>query len=488
MKHVLFTLVVAAAAIPGCKGKKSKTPEPKSRVEKKLVEEEVTRRKTSKLIEFANADLKKGRYISAAKRAEEALAENPQNADAHAILGAARWRAGDYQASTEAYEKAVELDEKNFGAVLGLASNLQAAGNHARALEILDKLVAEDKAQIDPRLYRLWSYYPTVQADKAVSELDELFNRMPADDPQLPLVQAYAAFVRPLAGKGDLCVVEGESGSMDSGVNHDVGMKYGSGIVGGEFSRVVFFENVEEAVVDKELVATLGLKSLGKITPLGLEEETDIVIVPEIKFGDLALKNVPAVVQPLDPYTEALGEKPGLILGRQAMQAFGSITFDFPARSLNVTKAAPEKAPDGTVEVPLLMLSMKVRNAPAIPVTIDGSDHEFFVYFGGIYASSVAFTKKEYLKSGHLPREVAEPEDKENGFKMVYVNDVAIGEAKLGGTGGLVLVNTPADTNLDILLQGTGFELGGYINTRVMAAWAVTYAIGTGKLYLKLPS
>ncbi len=105
----LACLALAVALVPACKkGKKGKTNEPKDRVEQRFVEEAVSKAKSSKLIEFANADLQKGRYVSATRRAEEALAENPENADAHTVLGAARWRAGDFAGSTSAYEKALE--------------------------------------------------------------------------------------------------------------------------------------------------------------------------------------------------------------------------------------------------------------------------------------------------------------------------------------------------------------------------------------------
>ena len=130
----LVALALTVALVPACKGKKTKNPnEPQDRVEEKFVEEAVSKAKSSKLIEFANADLQKGRYVSATKRAEEALAENPENADAHAVLGAARWRAGDFAGSTAAYEKALEHDPKNFGASLGLALNMHAVSNHKRA-------------------------------------------------------------------------------------------------------------------------------------------------------------------------------------------------------------------------------------------------------------------------------------------------------------------------------------------------------------------
>ncbi len=447
----------------------------------------VEQARTSELIKLANADLTNGRYVSAAKRAQEALDGNAENADAYAVLGTAYWRAGDYVGSTEAYEKAVALDPKNFGAVLGLGRNLQAAGQHARAIELQDVLLSDDKDQIDPRLAKLWSYYTLVDADAGVKELDELFKVLPAEDPQLPLVQAYAAFLRPLEGKGPFFVIEGDSGSMDAGINHDIGMKYSSGIIGGEFSRVIFFENVEETIIDAAMVSTLGLKSIGKVTPLGQEAETDIVLVPEVKFGELTIKNIPAIVQPLDPYEPAIGEKPGLILGRQAMQAVGSFTFDFPANSMTITKEAPAAAPDGAAELPFLLVSMHVRNAPVVPVSIDGSEHSFFVYFGGVYGSGLAVTRKHYLKSGHLPRELEEPEDPTNGLKMVYLEQMDLGGNALGGMGGLVLINTTPDQNLGVFLDGTAFEMGGYVNTRLMSTWSITYAVGSGKVFVKTP-
>lgn len=443
--------------------------------------------KVAGLIEIANEDLKNGRYVSAAKRAEEALEENPDNADAYAVLGAALWREGEYLPSTEAFQKAVDLEPTNYGAVLGLARNLQAVGQHAEAAELQDRLIAEDKEQIDPYLAKLWSYYALADAQNGVKVLDEIFQRLPSDDPILPLVQSYQAFLRPLAEKGPLLTVEGKTGTSDAGIDHNVGMKYSSAVIGGEFARAIFFENREESIVDADLAKKLGLKEVGKVKPLGMAEELGIVVVPEIKFGDLSLKNVPALVQSLEPYEQAMGERPGVILGRQAMHAMGSITFDFPARSLTVTKDAPASAPADEIESPFLLLSMHVQNAPAVPLKIDGSDHEFWAYFGNIYKSGVAVTQKHYFKSGHLPREVDPPDDPAAGLKMVYLDEVALAGTKLPGMGGLVLVNNPPDQNLGTLLTNTGFELGGYVNLAVMETWKVTYSLPKGKVYVKVP-
>lgn len=489
----IAALALTLAAAPACDKKSEGTDAPDSGVAAAAPSNDgaagdlVAKARSNELLRLANEDLAKGRYVSAAKRAEEALEKDANNADAYAILGRSSWRAGDFLASTAAYEKSVELDPKNFGGVLGLGRNLQAAGAHERAIELLDVLVVDDKEQIAPRLTKLWSYYTLLDADAGVKELDEIFKYLPAEDPQIKLVQAYAAFLRPLEGKGPFFVIDGETGSMDAGINHDIGLKYTSGIIGGEFSRVVFFESIEETRIDAGLVATLGLKPIGKMTPLGQEAETDIVLVPEVKFGELTMKNVPALVQPLDPYEPALGEKPGLILGRQAMQAMGSVTFDFPGNSMTVTKAAPTAAPEGAVELPFLLISMYVQAAPVVPVSIDGAERSFFVYFGGTYGSGVAVTRKQYLKSGHLPRELDNPEDENNGLKMVYVDELGLGGKALGGMGGLVFINATPDPNLGVYLDRTAFEIGGYVNTRLMANWSVTYAPASGKVYVKTP-
>ncbi|MEM9455292.1 MAG: hypothetical protein AAGF11_14010 [Myxococcota bacterium] len=444
--------------------------------------------RVSQLIELANKDLASGRYLTAAKRADEALAENPDNADAYAVLGAARWRAGDFDGSNDAFRKALEIDEKNFGATLGLARNLQTEGKHVEAAELQDVLLADDPEQLDPQLAKLWSYYAACDADNAVKAVDEIFPRMGKDDAVLPLVQAYAAFIRPFEGKGPLCGVKGAQGSSSLDINLTYGLKYSGGVVGGEFAPVIFLETREEAVIDAKLAKTLKLEELGKYKPPGTEEEVGITLIPSITFGKLELQNVPATIQPLDAYTDVTGgETPGVILGRQAMQSLGAITFDFPGRSLEVAKDAPAGAADGEVELPMLMLSMHLQHVPLVPMSIDGSEHRFYAYLGFTFPSGSALgvTKKHYLKSGHLPRQVDPPDDPDRGLKMVYIDTLSLGGQALPGTSGLVLVNEPADPTLDIFLRNTGFEVGGQISVTLLKTWRVTYALGEGKVYIK---
>ena len=487
----LAALAVLAAA-PACKkNKESDAPGGSGAATKEevaaAVKDAQQKAKVAGLIDLANKDLGNGRYVSAAKRADEALAENPDNADAYAVLGAARWRAGDFEASTAAYRKALEVDPKNYGAALGLARNLQAIGQHTEAIELQDRLLAEEKDQLDPRLAKLWSHYALCDAKAVIAVTDEIFQKMPADDPLLPLVQSYAAFFRAFEGKTDLCTIEGEKGGSNLDVNLQVGVKTAGATMGGDFRQVILLETLEESIIDPSTVKKLKLKQAGKYKPPGATEEVPLVLVPEVKFGKISVKNIPAIVQPLADYEPMLGEIPGIVLGRQAMQGFGTITFDFPNSTLDLAKAPPSGAPEGAAEAPLVLLSMHVRLAPEIPVSIDGSDHTYFAYLGGLYQSGLAVTKKHYLKSGKLPRQIDPPDDPDRGLKMVLVEEIEVGEKKLPGAGGLVLVNEPADPTLAQWLENTGFELGGFVNLGLMKTWKVTYALGQGKVYVSRP-
>lgn len=474
---------VALAAVVGCGKNKagSKAPGAAVDLEAKAAEAKKAARVGS-LVELANQDLQNGRYVSAAKRAEEALAENPQSADAYAVLGAARWRAGDFAGSTEAFEKALEFDATNFGAIVGLGRNLQAAGKLEEAIEVQDRLLAKEKDQVDPMLRKLRSLYALVRPDEAIPLLDNIFKFLPADDPELPVVQAYAAFLRALEGKGKMLERTGEKGTTDAGIDARLGLKHGLAVVGGEPVRAVFLELREEAIVDPGLVKKLGLEKLGEVAMAGTDEKRDLVLLPKVAIGKVELANVPALVQPLGDYEPLLGEIP-IILGRQAMHALGRITFDFRGRSLTVEPSS-DAAPEGASEVPLLMLDMKVALAPAVPISIDGSDHRFFVYFGGVYQGTAAISKKHYLKSGHLPREIDDPEDPEAGLKMVYLDKVRVGDLELAGGGGLVLVNEPPDAMLGQVLGLAGFELGGYLNYAVLNDLRVTYDLPAGKAFV----
>ncbi|MBC8072515.1 MAG: tetratricopeptide repeat protein [Deltaproteobacteria bacterium] len=483
----LSALLVAStlAFVPACGKNKKGTKGPVQSQEDaaaKVAEAKKTA-KSATLVDLANKDLESGRYVSATKRAEEALKTDDKDADAYTVLGAARWRAGDYDGSTEAYRKAVEINPKNFGAVLGLARNLQAGGQHKEAADLQDVLIAEDKEQVDPRLTKFWSYYSLGDADQATAQLDEIFKRLPATDQLLPMVQAFAAFVRPLAGKGPFFQITGATGSSDANINASAGLKYSGATIGGEFAQVVFFEGREECLIDADLAKTLKLPEVAKFKPIDSAEEQSIVIIPEIKFGDLKLEKVPAIARSLEGFA-VIGEKPGVVLGRQALQAFGSIGFDFPKHVLTVTKDAPTAAPEGMVELPFVLLTVHAFHWPAIPIALNGSEYRFFVYLGGLFPAGVSVAKKQFLKSGYLPRTVENPEDATNGLKILYVDKLSVGDRQVAGVGAHVLVNTPPDPGMGDVLTGTGFELGGYLNSALVANWRVTYSLPKGRVYI----
>jgi tetratricopeptide (TPR) repeat protein len=488
-----LAVLTLALALPGCgkkKGEGTENPDEAGGKSAEQVKADIDKAKTqakvSQLVELANKDLANGRYKAAAKLADQALAENPNNADAYTILGASHWRAGDFEASNQAYRKALELDPKNYGATLGLARNLQAEGKHLEAAALQDAVLKEEPEQLDPRLMKLWSYYAVCDADNAVKTMDEIFPRMGKDEQILPLVQAYAAFMRPFEGKGPLCVVEGDSGSTNLELDLTYGLKYSLATIGKEPAPAVFLENREEAVIDDKLAKKLGLKELAKYKPPGAEKELSIVLIPEVKLGKLSLKNIPATIQPLEAYTDATGgETPGVILGRQAIQGIGTITFDFPAHTLEVAKAAPTAAAEGEVALPMLLLSMHILHAPVVPISIDGSDHRFFVYLGYTFGSGLSISRKHYLKSGHLPGQLEPLDDPDAGLKMVYVRSYQLGDKKLEGTSGLVLMKEPPDVTLDQFVRNVSFEIGGHINLNLMATWRITYALGDGKVYIK---
>ncbi|TPV92963.1 MAG: hypothetical protein B7733_23095 [Myxococcales bacterium FL481] len=432
------------------------------------------------LIEVANGDLGRGRFVSARKRAEEALAADPNNADAYAVLGAAQWRAGRFAASTEAYRKAIELDANNFGANQGLGRNLQAAGKHSEAIELQDKLIAtekgEDDRQATPRMIKLWSQYALLQVDDGVKTADEIFTGVGGSEDQLNVVKAYAAFLRPLQGKGPFIEIEGAAGQSDLAVAQ---FKSSSARIGGKSSRVLWMEAFDEARIDAALAADLNLEEVGKVALVG-GEESPIVIVPEISLGEITIKNVPAVVQDFETLYADDNGSAGMVLGRQVLQRFGAVSFDF--RSGQVGLSVDAGTPTGA-ESQLLFIDLYALKVPSIEISIDGREHGFWVWLGSPGFSAATITSKDYLKSDHRPDDIYPPDD-EAGQKMVLLDEVSVGsDVKAKGLGGVVLTASPPDAML-ATIAGSGFELGGYLNYPLVKRWKVTYALGQGKVFI----
>lgn len=512
-------LVLAMSGCAGKKGGGAKSPRGKSKADVAAEEEAAAAAaKVNQLVLLANKDLENGRYVSARKRGEQALEENPNNADAYVVIGAAAWRAGDFTASTEALKKAIELDPKNYGAGVALARNLRASGAASESLAVLEPVIAAESegfngkscealedcedvggwcdtsekvckppVGLDSRIAKLWAHYLLVDVDEGPKVADEVFLSGAADGAAADAIRGYADFLRAFQGKGELLVIEGETGTSDLGLDTYTGLKHAFVTIGGEPSRAMLSELQIESHIDAEVAASLGLEPIAKVKLFNLGEY-DVVLVPEVEFKGLKIKNVPAVVDDLSPLAAGLPEKPGITLGHQVLHRLGSIVADFPAGSLTVTKAAPEAAPAGAGETPLLFLDQWNIHVPATQINIDGSEYDIWAWLGGIHYSSVTTTSKAYLKSDHLPREIENPEDVEGGRKMVYVDTVSFGETTVEGVGGLVYLEEPGEPGLAGVRSFAGFELGGYVNAPLLGKLRVTYMPAQGKIWVEAPS
>ena len=509
--HVLILSTLATTL--ACAGNAPETDAPAGKTQEEVQAEREKVKQAAKvegLIALANQDLERGRYVSALGRADEALADNPNNADAYVVKGAALWRGPSRRRPPT---EAIELDGKNFAAIIGLGRNLQAAGQHARALELLVQLIATEsegftvkpcvdgaceqgvcdggtnmcKAPMEaaPRLVKLWSQYLLLDVPGAIQTADDIQLSVGTDEMTNDLVGRYRAFVNALEGREDLMALEGTVGTSDLAVDAAGAIKHMSAIVGEEYARTVVLELQDECRIDANLVATLGLEAVAQVKPVGGDTETAVVVIPEVKIGDLTVKNVPALVQDLSSFEGSLGEVPGLVIGRQFLQRFGSVDFDFPGGEVafNVEASAPA---EGAQVLPLVMLDLHVLHIPAIPVSIDGSEHAFWAWLGGNYGSMLAMTAKAYLKSSHRPTDIDPPDDEEQGLKMVYVDALKVGDTSVPGGGGLVFTNNPGEPTLAKVTEVTGFELGGYLNVSRLRNWKLSYRLPEGKVAVQV--
>lgn len=511
-------------AVSGCakKGDGTTAPGDKGKTKAELDAEKAKAKETAvvnQLIVQANQSLAAGRYMTAREIAEDALARNPDNADAYVVLGAAAWRAGNFAESTESLRKALELDPKNFGGAVALARNLRAASQYQESLTVLEPVIAAEAdgfqakaceqledcediggwcdtaakqckapVTVDTRAAQLWAYYVTLDAEKGPAVADEVFlSGAGAADLTNDAIRGYADFLRAVAGKGELVVIEGETGTSDLALDVYTGLVHSSARVGGKDKRVLFSPLQIESRIDTELAAELGLKPLGKTNLLNLGE-FDVTLIPEIEFQGMKIKNVPALISDLEIFAAGLPEKPGVILGHQALHKLGSLVADHPGQSLTLTKAPPSAAPAGAVERPLLMLDQWSLHVPATSLSIDGSDYDFWAWLGYANPSAVTLTAKTYLKSGHLPREIENPEDVDYGRKMVYIDEIAFGELKTAGVGGIVHLDQPGEPNLTTVTAFAGFELGGSINVALLEKLRVTWSFSQGKIWLEKPA
>lgn len=508
-------------ALSGCnkKGDASNSPGGMSEEEVEAKKKEAqAAAKVNTLILQANEALSAGRYVTARKIAEDALAENAENANAYVVLGAAAWRAGDFNASTEALRKALELDPSNYGGGIALARNLRAASQYEEALAVLEPVIATESVDfkeksceeledcedvagwcdttakvckppvlVDTRVGQLWTYYMTLDTAAGPAVAEEVFlSGAQAADMTIEAIRGYADFLRAFADKGELATIEGDKGSSTLGLDVNSGFVHSFAVVGGEPSLALFSPIQVESRIHRELADSLGLESLGKVKLFNVGEY-DVTLLPEVEFKGLKIKNVPVLIDDLSMFSAMLPETAGVLLGHQVLDKIGAIEADIPGQSLTVYKDAPSAAPAGAAELPLIMLDQWFLHVPAAEISIDGSEHNFWAWFGYSGASSVNLTEKAYLKSGHLPREIENPEDVDYGRKMVYVDSVDFGESSTPSMGGIVYLEQPGEPMVDQVRGFAGFELGGMVNAPLMESLKITWMYGAGKVWIELP-
>ena len=472
--------------------------------------------KVNALILQANEALSVGRYVTARKIAEDALAENPDNANAYVVLGAANWRAGDFDASTQALRQAMELEPSNFGGGIALSRNLRAMSQYEESLAVLEPLIAaesegfeakscealedcEDVAGwcdttakvckppvlVDTRVAQLWAHYMTLNTEVGPAVADDVFlSGAEAADMTNDAIRGYADYLRAFAGKGELVVIEGDTGTSTLGLDNTSGFINSFAVVGGEPTTAVFSPLQVESRIHRELAESLGLEVIAKVNLFNIGEY-ELTLIPEVEFKGLKLKNVPALIDDLNAFSGGLSETAGVLLGHQVLNKIGSIEADIPNQTLNITREAPSAVPAGASERPLIMLDQWYLHVPATQISIDGSEHGFWAWFGYANASAVTMTEKSYLKSGHLPRELENPEDVDYGRKMVYVDQVAFGESSTSGMGGLVFLEQPGEPMIAQVRGFAGFELGGFVNVALLETLKVTWSYGEGKVWIQ---
>ena len=461
--------------------------------------------KAATLVDLANTELGHGRYQSARKRAEEALASNPKNVQAHAILGQAKMREGDYDAALEAFKNGSEIDPADFSNAIAYARALQMRGSHEEAIAVLDAQIASESKgwvekecdassqctdggicdqatnmcqptpQISPRYQKLLSYYAQLDVDKGLRVADEIFVGVGGTEIDLAFARVYAGFMRPLAGKGPFFQIEGESGESSLYLDVNTTERFIELSIDGKPARGMVVEFNEECRISPEFAEKLGAKEVGKSKLYGEEVDRNIYIIPSVKIGGLVVKNVPAIV--------AEGFGTDIQLGRQFLYSLGSYTYDFGADKFRVA-ATSTGAPEGAGEAPLLFVDGYIARFPVTKMSVDAGQSDFWAYLPGYHLSGVSVSALEYYRAGHRQEDVLPPDDAERQLKAVIMDSVRVGGLEIKGISGAVLAGNPADPLLQTIANA-GFGAQGMINGPLLKRWTITFDLKRGRIYLQ---
>jgi tetratricopeptide (TPR) repeat protein len=145
-----------------------------------------------------------GDEAAALAEADEAVARNPENANAYNLRAWAYNVIGDFAAAQADYEQALALDPDSPSAHTGLAAVVKAQGDLATAVALL-----EENSQLYPRSLDARTSLASVYMDQgAYEEAWHLLHQVLAEDPQNDLALGLRAYLYSYQGEPERAVRE----------------------------------------------------------------------------------------------------------------------------------------------------------------------------------------------------------------------------------------------------------------------------------------
>jgi hypothetical protein len=444
---------------------------------------------TDDMIHDANELLAQGRWAVARRLAERALAREPNHVGARTVLAAVAWGEGDVGGSYRLLREALALDPSDFGARLMLARNMQAEGRYAESLDVLESLAKSKPDEPDPAMLQLRAHYATLDVADGLKVANRMFASPVFDEyGSAAVAHGWADFLLAFAGEPALVELAGEQASVEFELHAPTSGMRAFALIAGERRPVLLSFYHSESLIDPELAASLRLAPRGSTQLFGWEQR-DVALVPDVEFDGLRISRVPVVIQDLAAYApQDPAHDVDLVLGLQVLHRFGAIVADHPEHTLELEVAVPLGPPSNTVERPLLLLDTWMFRVPATPIALDGSRREFWAWFGYPDVGAVSIEQQPYLAAGHMLAEFGELDDPATGREMVFLDEVAFGQLRIAGVGGIVYLDRPGHLYTKLIRDQSGFAIGGTINGGVLEQLRVTWVPSRAAIWLERPN
>jgi predicted aspartyl protease len=291
------------------------------------------------LVTRAEAAIDQDRIEEALELAGTAVERWPDQASAHAAMGDALYRRGDFEEAESRYRRAVALDPNAAAGHFGVGRVLRTLGRYGEAAESFSRAAA--LSPFTPKYLRVLANHLARREDSIamLKRYLEIVKDRPGVEPE-STVRNVEAWLALLVSMGDRPLQELTKKSPCT-----VPMQVFRGqacikmkVAGLANQRFVFDTGATGLTISHRIAAKAKLAPIRPFTLSGTgaarTETGDLVVVPDIALGDgIAIRNVPATVR--DP----TGTEEGLV-GPSFFSAF-DITVDLKARRLTFS------APDG---------------------------------------------------------------------------------------------------------------------------------------------